>query len=512
MKNNSLGQQFSQQSLSRGARTVCSLSVLGVLLSACVVGPNFKTPLAPLNADQAAYGAPLAGTVAAPGAAGVAQTLVSGQDIPSAWWQVFHSPALDSLIRTALEKSPNLAAAQAALRQAQENYTAQAGSVLYPAVSGSLGANRQQQAAVATSGVHVPAYDLYNASVSVSYAVDLFGGNQRGLEALRAGVDYQRFQVEAAYLSLTANLVTSAIREASLRAQLQATEQIIASQNSQLEVLEKQFKIGAIAKASLLAQRNLLAQTRAGVPALQKSLEQTRNQLAVYAGKLPGEADLPHFELESLQLPATLPLTVPSTLLRQRPDIRASESLLQQASAQVGVATAAQYPQLNLTANYGYSGTDSGKLFSSNGNLWSIGAGLTAPLFNGGALSAKRRAAEAAYDQVAAQYRNTVLMAFQNVADSLRALDYDAQTLKQQAEVEALAKETLDLTTKQYQLGSVSSLALLDAKRSYQSARIALVQAQASRYADTAALFQALGGGWWNRSELADISRTAASQ
>ena len=356
--------------------------------------------------------------------------------------------------------------------------------------------------------------NLYNASVNVSYSVDVFGANKRGLESLQAGVEYQRFQVEATYLTLTSNVVTTAIREASFRAQLKATQEILDAQTAQLAVIEKQFSVGAIPKASLLSQRNLVAQTRASVPALQKSLDQIRNQLAVLAGKLPGDADLPEFHLETLQLPQELPVSVPSALVRQRPDIRAVESLLHQASAEVGVATANQYPQFSLTGSYGYTSPDSSKLFTNNMSFWSLGGGLVAPIFNAGALSAKRRASEAAYDQAAAQYRSTVLSAFQNVADTLRALELDAQTLKQQADVESLAKDTLELTTKQYKLGGVSSLALLDAKRTYQTARINLVQAQANRYADTAALFQAMGGGWWNRPELEDISKaeTATSK
>ena len=208
---------------------------------------------------------------------------------------------------------------------------------------------------------------------------------------------------------------------------------------------------------------------------------------------------MPQFALESLTLPEQLPVSLPSALVRQRPDIRASEEALHQASAAIGVATAAQYPQFTLSGSYGSSATSFGKLFESDTNVWNLAAGIAQPIFNGGALSARRRAAEAAYDAAAAQYRATVLTAFQNVADTLRALDADAAALKSQAEAEALARETLTLAEQQYKLGGISYLALLDAQRSYQQTHISLVQAQAARYADTAALFQALGGGWWNR-------------
>lgn len=324
-------------------------------------------------------------------------------------------------------------------------------------------------------------------------------------------MDYQRYQVEAAYLSLTANLVTTAIQEASLRAQLKATLEVLAAQEQSLSVIEKQSSLGAIPRSTLLAQRTQVAQTRATLPALEKSLAQTRHQLSVYAGRLPGETGMPEFQLESLQLPQDLPVSLPSSLVRQRPDIRASEALLHEASAQVGVATANQYPQITLTGSVGSSSFRSGDLFTSGASFWSLAAGLTAPIFNGGALSAKRRAAIAAYDQASAQYQQTVLGAFQNVANTLRALDSDAQALRTQADAAALAKESLDLVTRQYQIGAVSYLSLLDAQRSYQQTRVSLVQAQALRYADTAALFQALGGGWWNRGELADASTGPAA-
>ena len=482
-------------------------------LSGCAVGPDFKSPAAPQAArttppESYSYTATPTQpkTEASEGKAGAVQQLVAGQDIPAQWWTVFHSPELDGLIRSALAQSPDLASAQAALRQAKENATAFSGNAFYPNASANLGVQRQQASAVSTNVPGGELFTLYNASINISYTLDVFGANRRELEGLQAMVDYHQFQVEAAYLTLTSNLVTTAIKEASLRAQLQASQEILAFQTSQMGVIEKQFAVGAIPNSAVLAQRTLLAQTRASLPGLEKSLQQTRNQLAVYAGYLPSETGLPEFHLESLQLPAELPLSVPSALLRQRPDIRATEALLHQASAQVGVATANQLPQLSLSASYGASSPSSSGLTNKEWSFWNLGAGVVQPLFDAGALSAKKRASVAAYDQADAQYRSTVLMAFQNVADSLQALDQDAKTLRQQVEVESVARQTLDLTTRQFELGALNSLALLDAKRNYQSAKIALVQAQAARYADTAALFLALGGGWWNRAELKDIS------
>ncbi|MBS0447603.1 MAG: efflux transporter outer membrane subunit [Proteobacteria bacterium] len=478
------------------------------------MGPDFKQPDAPAIADPSHPYTPQpmpAQTAAASAPNGAPQRFVDGQDIPAQWWQVFHSDALDGLVRAALAQSPTLVAAQAALRQAQERYNADSGNKLVPGVSGQLGATRER-VSEATSGIPGGAiYSLYNASVNVSYTVDAFGATRRELEGLQAAIDYQRFQVDATYLTLTANVVTTAIQEASLRAQLQATNDLIEAWQQTLKLVQRQAEIGAVARSVVLAEATQLAQAQASVPPLQKALEQTRLQLAVYVGRLPGEGGLPEFTLASLQLPTDLPVSLPSALVRQRPDIRASEALLHQASAQIGVATANLYPQITLSGSVGSQAFKVGDLFSSSTTAWSLGAGLLQPIFNGGALQATKRAAIAAYDQSAAQYQQTVLNAFLNVANALRALDNDAEALRTQAVADGLAQEQLDLVTRQYQLGAVSYLSLLDAQRTYLQTRIALVQAQASRFADSAALFQALGGGWWNAPEYADAGAPAAS-
>lgn len=481
-------------------KRIFTVALIAAGLGGCALGPDFKTPAAPAAAGDSYTPTPLPGqTASAPGVGGAAQQFAFGQEIPAQWWTLFRSPALDQLIRNALAQNPNMAAAEATLRQAQENYNAQAGNLVYPSVSAQLGATRQKTSG-ATAGSAAGVFNLYNASVNVSYTPDVFGATRRTLEGAQAAVDYQRFQVEATYLALSANVVTTAIQEASLRAQLQATREVLDALNRQLGVIEKQFEYGAVPRGTVLSQRNQVAQVAATVAPLEKALASARHQLSVLAGKLPGEAGMPEFALESLTLPQQLPVSLPSALVRQRPDIRASEELLHQASAAIGVATAAQYPQFSLSGSYGSSSQSFGKLFDSNTNAWSLAAAITQPIFNGGALSAQRRAAEAAYDAAAAQYRATVLAAFQNVADALRALDADAAALKSQAEAEALARETLTLAEQQYKLGGISYLSLLDAQRSYQQTHISLVQAQAARYADTAALFQALGGGWWNRT------------
>lgn len=506
--------KFSLNALVEGTnrRAILSASMLSVsivlLFGGCAVGPDFKTPDS-LVSDSYLYSDTSFGeqakTQSSEGTAGASQKLVLAQDIPAQWWEIFRSKELDELIRLALENNPDLASAQAALRQAQEDYTAISGDKFYPNVAASFTPERDRLSSAATQGAGGSLYNLFNASVNVSYTLDAFGGGRRAVEDLGAEVDYQRFQVEASYLTLVSNLVTAAINEASLRAQLEAQKEILQAQSKQLEVIESRFITGAISKVDVLNQRSFVAQTRAAIPALEKALQHNRHQLAVYTGRLPGDIKLPTFELDSLELPEELPVSIPSALVRQRPDIRASEALLHRASAQVGVATANLYPQITLTGTYGSAASTMGTLFTSPETMWRLVGGITQPIFNGGALSAKRRAALALYDQRNAGYRSTVLSAFKNVADTLRALEFDAQTLKEQVEVTAVAKQSLDLATLQFGFGAINSLTLLDVKRTYQKARIDLVIARANRYADTAALFQSLGGGWWNRGQMTEV-------
>jgi NodT family efflux transporter outer membrane factor (OMF) lipoprotein len=474
--------------------------IAGLIWSGCAVGPEYRRPEAPRTASPYTSTPLPEETATAPVAGGAAQRFVPGTEIPERWWELFRSDALDRWIRRALADNPTLSAAEASLRQAQEVRQARFGALL-PSADASVSASRQRitGASVGVSGANLSPYNLYLASVDVSYNLDLFGGTRRELEALQAQIDYQRFQREGAYLALTSNIVTAAVREASLRGQMQATQEILRAEEEQLALVEKQLRVGFVSQVDVLAQRSQVAQTRATLPALEKQLVQNRHLLAVLAGRFPGETnDLPEFVLDNLTLPETLPVSLPSSLVRQRPDIRSAEALLHAASAGVGVATANLYPRITLTARYGSSAGDVGDLFGAGSSFWTLGAGLLQPVFRGGALQAERRAAVAVFDQAAAQYRDTVLQAFRNVADALRALQYDADTLKAQLEAETAARDTLELAKERYRLGASSYLAILDAERRHQQARILLVQAQAARFADTAALFQALGGGWWN--------------
>jgi NodT family efflux transporter outer membrane factor (OMF) lipoprotein len=475
---------------------------LWIVAAGCAVGPDYRPPPAPDVQTYTEKPTP-AETVSAPGLGGAAQRFVDRGNIPAQWWTLFHSEALDQLIRRALADSPTLAAAEAALRQARENLRARTGTVAFPSVDGSFSAVRQK---VTGAGNGLPegagsTFSLFNASVGVSYVLDVFGGGRRELEALRAQVDYQRFLLEGAHLTLASNIVTAAIREASLRGQIRANEEIVASELQQMEMVERQAALGGAAQSDVLAQQAQLAQSRAVLPVLERELGQTRNLLAVLSGSLPTDAALPEFRIEAFRLPVELPVSLPSSLVRQRPDIRASEELLHAASANVGVATANLYPQISLSASMGANALRIEDLFSAGTSLWSIGAGLLQPLFRGGELRAKRRAAIAAYDQALALYRETVLQAFQNVADVLQALEANARTLRAQADAEAIARDSLNLTEKQFHYGAANYLTLLNAQRQHQRALIILVQAQTARFADTAALFQALGGGWWGTED-----------
>ena len=478
-------------------------------IAGCAVGPDYRRPAAPAVASYTAEALP-AGTGAAPGIGGAAQRFVPGGEIPARWWELYRSQALDRWIREALANSPTLGAAEATLRRAQELRRSRFGDLL-PSLDGSVNASRQKPsgASFGAANLQINPFTLYNASVNVSYTLDLFGKTRRELEALQAQVDFQGFQIEGARLTLTSNIVTAAFQEASLRGQLLATRDILATQEELLAMVEKQFELGGIARTDVLAQQAVLAQSRASLPPLEKRLAQTRHLLAVLAGRFPGNtADLPEFDLKDFQLPEELPVSLPSSLVRQRPDVRSAEELLHAASAAIGVATANLYPHITLSGQYGTTAMQVGDLFRPGSAIWGVGAGLLQPIFHGGALEASRRAEVAGFDQAAAQYRETVLQAFRDVADVLRALEYDAMALKAQSDAETAAYATLEIARKQVRYGATSYLSLLNAQRQYHLARILLVQAQAVRFADTAALFQALGGGWWNRENpSAGVSR-----
>jgi NodT family efflux transporter outer membrane factor (OMF) lipoprotein len=473
--------------------------VAGLPLVGCAVGPDFNAPAAPgvsTYNQQAAVK-----TTATPDVAfGSAQQFVAGQAVPSAWWESFHSAKLNALVEQALTASPSLAAAQATLRQAQQLYAAQSGSTRVPVVSAKLGAQRQKSnnSAIGMEGGE-RIYDLYNAGVNVTYTFDLFGGNKRSLEAYAAQADYQQYQFQGARLTLAANVVTTAMLQAQYDAQITATKAIIVAQQNQLDIAQQRFHLGAITQSDVLNLQTLLAQTQATLPALQARLAQTRTLLAALIGKTPAEAQIPQFTLADFNLPTELPVVVPSELVRQRPDIQASEALFHAASAQYGVAVASAYPQINLSANLGSQALVASSLFGAGSIVWGLASQLVQPIFNGG-LKAGIKSSEASFDAAAANYRVTVLQAFRNVADALQQLDSDAQTLQAQASANMSAQAALSLVEQQFKLGSVSYLQLLTSQQQAQQTHIALATAQAQRLIDTAALYQAMGGGWQNQA------------
>ncbi len=489
---------------SRLARLIAASALLLVLLltTGCVVGPRFKKPAAP---DVSGYTpAPIRTTTSTSNVAGgEAQHLVDGQDIPGEWWTLFHSKPLNDLIERSLKANPDIKAAQAALLVARENVLAQRGAY-YPSVSGSFSATRAKTSADLSPVTNTSAlyYSLYTPEVSVSFVPDVFGLNRRTVESLQAQEQQARFALAATHITLSANVAAGAIQEASLRGQIDATHELIDINTKMLQILREQYAKGYASQLDVAAQESQLAQVAATLPPLLKQLSQQRDQLAVLAGGFPSQDFSEKFELSSLQLPQELPVSLSSQLVEQRPDVRQAEENLHSASAQIGIARANRLPNFALTGDVGSMAVTASRIFASGTGFRDIGASVTQPIFQGGTLLHRERAARAAYTQADEQYRSTVLTAFQNVADTLHALQQDADALKAASAAKDAASVTLDLTKKQLEAGYTNYLALLSAEQAYQQTLMNLVQAQSNRYADTAVLFQALGGGWWNRSDI----------
>jgi NodT family efflux transporter outer membrane factor (OMF) lipoprotein len=471
-----------------------------LVLSGCAVGPDFKPPAAPTTNGYTAGKLP-AVTAATDVPGGEAQHFQLGRELPGQWWVLFGSTELNRLIEEAVTSYPGIAAQQAALRAARESVRAQQGLFL-PQISGDAGWTRERSSGAAIApGFPGFITNIYLATVNVSYAIDVFGGERRTLEGLQAQAEARNLQLEASYLTLMANVAAGAIQLASVRDQIEVTHEIIALEEKQLAVIHRQFELGSRTQADVLQQRSNLATVRAGLPALQQQLAAAEHQLAILTGRFPPDAAPIRLQLSDLVLPQELPVSMPSSLVAQRPDIKLQEVAMHQACAAIGVATANMLPQLTLTGSIGKQSLRAASLFTPDAGVWSVASGITQPLFEGGALRAKRRAALDAYDQASAQYRLVVLQAFQNVADTLTTLDNDAQALNFQSDAVNAAKAGLALIQRQYDAGAVDYVSLLTAEQSYNQVRIAYVRAVASRYTDTVTLFQALGGGWWKRSD-----------
>ena len=483
-----------------GALIFIALPVL--ILSGCAVGPDFKKPAAPEVGTYTA--APLSATASTQDVAGGdAQRFLKGSDVSGEWWTLFRSKAVDDLIQLSLRNNPDLKAAEATLRQAHENASAQRGAFL-PSLSAGFSASHQQQPATLAP---VPSsnalqYNLYTPQLSISYMPDVFGLTRRTVESAEAQADAARYQMLATYTTLVNNVVVAAVQEASTDAQIDATRRLIDSESKSVQILETQQSRGYASGVDLAAQKSQLAAAEATLPPLMKQKAQLHDQLAVLTGRYPSQAPVEELTLSDLGLPADLPVSLPSELVRQRPDVLQAEANLHAASAQIGIAVANRLPNFQLTAGAGSTALALSQLFGPGTEFWNVGAALAAPIFDGGTLLHQERAARAAYDASAQQYRGTVLSAFQNVADTLTALEEDAKALKAAAAADAAAKLTLDLTTRRLHDGYTGYLSLLMAQQAYQQAQITLIQAEAGRYVDTAALFQALGGGWWHRKDL----------
>ncbi len=473
------------------------LAGIAAILSACAVGPDFVRP-SPPDADRYTREPLPAATVAADGQA---QRFASNAPLAADWWRLFKSAELDAEVRKALANNPTLQASEASLRQSQDNLRAGYG-IFYPQVAAGLDARRQRtapsQQGLRTTGT---VFNLVTLSGTVSYALDVFGGERRKVEGLRAQADSQRYAGMAAVLILTANVVNTSIARAAYAAQIRATDQLIGLEKEQLRLAEAQAQSGAGAYATALGIEGLVASNEAGVAVLRQKMSQADDLLATLEGVLPSRADLPEIDLAGFSLPVDLPVSLPSDLVRQRPDILLAEAQLHAASAGIGVATAAMFPSISLSGTYGAASSSFGRLSAGSARFWSIGPSATIPLFQGGTLWYGRKAAIDAFQQSQAEYRQTVLGAFAQVADALKALEHDAEALQAQEDAQRAAGEALGLVQANYHAGLVAYPDVLVADVQSHEASIAALQAVAVRDQDTVALFAALGGGWWNPSE-----------
>jgi NodT family efflux transporter outer membrane factor (OMF) lipoprotein len=486
---------------SPGRRSVAGPALLAAMLAGCTVGPDFRAPAAPTSTRFTEAALP-AQTASAATRGGVAQRFGPDRDIPGEWWALFHSAQITDLVTQALKANPDVTAAQATLREARETTRAEQGA-LFPTVGASLQAERQRESLAAFGiGNATDTFTTYGAALNVSYTLDAFGGVRRQIEQLGAQAEYQRFQLEAADLTLAANVINTAINEAASQASIDTTREIIKAGTDALDLTRRRFQLGGVSQADVLQQQALLDAQVATLPGLEKQRQQLRNQLAVYVGRHPDQYTAPTIDLNRLTLPDNLPVSLPSKLVEQRPDIRAYEALLHSATASVGVATANMLPQISLTGSYGREGSTMPNLFSPAGIVWSIASSISQPIFEGGTLSARKRAAQAALEVAAAQYSSTVNTAFQNVANALVAIERDAETLRASLAAQKTAAASLAVARSQYTAGAGTYLNVLTAEQADYSARLTLITARAARFTDTVALFQALGGGWWNRTDV----------
>ncbi len=487
-----------------GGLRALGVALATAALAGCAVGPNFHRPAAPSPAAGYVSGPLPARTEAGPaGVAGAsAQALAFGQDLPGQWWSLFHNRELDTLVAQAIAANPDLDSARAALRVAQDELRIQRGGLLpTAALSGQATREKDSQTLSPTLNAPVPLFSLYTVQLAIAYTPDVFGGQRRSIENAAALAEQQRYELEASYLTITTNVAQAVVQAAGLRAQIEAYERLVAVDRGLLKLYGDEKSLGQLAQADVSGQEAAMAQAEALLEPLRRSYAQECDLLATLTGRTPAEFAATPIRLADLTLPETLPVSLPSKLVDQRPDVRAAEANLRAASAAVGVAVAARLPAITLNANGGGASTGIGSILTSGNNFWTLAGGFAQPVFQGGQLLAKQRQAEAQYDQARAQYRSTVLQAFQNVADALQAVQIDAQSLRSLGDAERATLKGLQLAQAQEQLGQVSGAQVLVVEETYRIALQAEAQAQTARYADTIALFQALGGGWWNRKD-----------
>ncbi len=460
----------------------CVALLLAFALYGCAVGPDFERPAAPGGNGYTAQPVPEE-IVSSTGAE--SQRLLPGERISAQWWELFQSRGLNGALHAAIGGNKTLAAARATLAAARENVLAARGGY-WPQVDGSASAERLRQTG-----------NLYTVGATASYAPDVFGATARSVEEQQALAEQRNYELAAAYLTLTGDVVTQAITIASLRGQLEATAEVVADDARNLELVRLKYEAGKAPRTDVLTAETQLAIDRTALPGLRQQLSAARDALSVLTGRPPAAWAPPDFDLKDFTLPRELPLSLPSALARQRPDILAAEALLHADSAAIGVATARLYPNITLTASGGQQSLDGGSLFQGANTFWTLAAALTQPIFHGGTLRAQRRAAIDNYQASLATYEQTVLQGLQQVADILQALAQDAELVDAQRQLLESASAALALQRESYAAGKSDVLQLIIAERAYQQARLGMVTAQARRLQDTAQLFVALGGGWW---------------
>jgi NodT family efflux transporter outer membrane factor (OMF) lipoprotein len=470
---------------------------VGLMLSACAVGPDFKSPQAP---KAVSYGP---SSLESQSLKDPSQALKVTQGIQAQWWGAFQSPELDALVQQAFKNNPSVEGALAALSQAQANVAAQQGyffptvQVGYSPSRAKVSTNSGGTPPLGLNGNPLPSvYNFQSAQLTVGYAPDVFGGNRRQVESLEAQQEFQRLQLEATYITLASNVVAAAIQEASTRDQIAVTKALIVDNEKLMQILRDQFKLGYVMRIDVANQEQALAQARQMLPPLEKQLEQTRDLLRVLVGHTPDQDVAQTFTMADLKLPKELPLVLPSDLVQKRPDIRSAEAQLHVASAQIGVAVAARVPQFSINGVMGGGASGFAQMFNAPGQFFSLTGNVMQTLFDGGTLKARQTAAEQAFVQAQAQYRSTVLTAFQNVADTLHAIASDARAADAASDAKEAAKVIREVTQAQEKHGYVPPQTLLVADIAYQQAQLGQIQSQAARLGDSAALFQAVGGGW----------------